>query len=166
MSIHNIYPEFADRVLERWQKAIVGTVAGKRIDPYTENARVDFLLITKEHNFDIATRKVAFVYEDEVIELYTEREVTVFRALNKAAIENGLLKPFEDAPPEVNDTNIYTDAQLLAILNEKNMPTYKGMLKKITAIPVLDRMETLITDDHRQWVLKELIKRRDMIKNA
>jgi hypothetical protein len=165
-SIHNIYPEYSDNVVERWVKATIGAVAGKRIDPYTDNSRIDFLLMSREEDFDVATRKLTFNYETEVIELYTAREATLFRSLNKPAIEAGLLKPYEQEAPKVNDTNVFTDTELQTILNMSNIVSYKKALRSITAVAVLERMEKLVTDDHRQWILKELIKRKEMIQNA
>jgi hypothetical protein len=65
---------------------------------------------------------------------------------------------------QFNKFNIEKKAQ--TILDMNNIVSYKKALRSITAVAVLERMEKMVTDNHRQWVLKELIKRRDMIKNA
>lgn len=140
-SKHNLYPEFGDQVVERWQKACIHPVAGTRLDPYdTTGKRLDFILISAEEDFNFDTRKLTFRYDNDIIELYSAREVTVFRALNQNAIESGLLVPYGNSRAQINTVNALTDEQVLEIAEMSNLLKFRKALAEITSINTLKRI--------------------------
>jgi hypothetical protein len=159
-SKHNVYPEFSDQVVERWQKSTVMAIGGKRLNPYRPDEKLDFLLMSRDEDFNLATRVLTFNYESEIVELYSDREVRLFRSLNKSAIERGLMKPYEELAPAVDTSNVLTDSDIADILNITNHLKLKSRLKQITALHVLTRIKAGITDNHKQWFAKLVEARR------
>lgn len=160
MSKHNIYPEFSDQTVERWQKACIHAVAGKRVNPYKDDGvKIDFILRSKEDNFNFETRKLAFSYDDDVIELYSPREVTVFRALNRAAIEAGLLVPYGENKQAIDTRNALTDEQVLAIAEIPQLPKLKKALQDITSVTTLRRIAAKIPESRAKAFDRAVIDR-------
>ena len=155
-SKHNIYPEFEDQVVERWKKTSIHAVAGMRLNPYHSESRISFLLMSNEDDFNLTTRVLTFNYENEIIELYSEREVLLFKRLNKEIIERGLLVPYTQPAPIVDTTNALTDAEIETMLQSKNPVQLKAKIKNITAASALQRILARTTPDHKQWVIQTL----------
>lgn len=158
-SKHNVYPEFEDQIVERWKKTVIHAVAGTRLDPYHQESRISFLLMTRSDDFNIETRTLTFNYESEVIELYSPREALLFKRLNREIIERGLLVPYTETAPEVNQANALTDSDIESILQSKNPNQLKARIKNITAYPALQRVLAQTTPDHRQWFIQILQER-------
>lgn len=158
-SVHNIYPEFSDQVVERWQKATIHAVSGTRLDPYQDGKRITFLMMSRDENFSVDTRILAFDYDSDVIELYSEREKKLFAALNRNAIQQGLLKPYAGEAPDVDTTNAISDAELDEILALTVAKDLHIRLQAFTAMPPLRRILDGITDNHKQWFARAVEKR-------
>ena len=164
-SRHNVYPEFSDQIYERWKKTTVHAVAGWRLDPHKPDSRISFVLMSREDDFNFETRHLAFVYESEVVELYSERESRLFTSLNKAAIQSGSLVLHEEKTPDVDTSNALTDHDIAEILAIKAPATLKARLKKITAVAALNRIKAALTPEHKQWFSTALENRITDVTN-
>jgi hypothetical protein len=159
MSIHNIYPEFSDQVVKRYTKTTVHAIAGKRLDPYHPDQRIDFLLISDERNYNHESRKLAFDYDTDVIELYSEREVRLFATLNKATISAGMLIVHDESAPVVRQENALTDSDIIRILLITNRLVLRKRLTEIDSPITLKRVKELLTPDHKAWYAEEVNNR-------
>jgi hypothetical protein len=159
MSRHNVYPEFGDQVVERWQKACIHPIAGTRIDPYRDGSKITFILRSKESNYNFETRVITFSYDDDIVELYTPREVMVFRALNKAAIESGLLVPYGESKQAIDTRNALTDEQVKALAEIPQLPKFKKALGEITAITTLRRIASHVPESRAKAFDRAVIDR-------
>lgn len=146
MSKHNIYPQFTDRIVSRWQKTTIYPIAGKRLDPHDKNKQLDFILRTREENYNFETKQITVVYDDEVLELYSDDEQRLFLALNRAAVEAGLLKPYTETKRAVDETNILSDEQVTALATTANHLKFEAEIKKITSLITLRRIAQEIPD--------------------
>ena len=165
-SVHNIYPEFSDQVVERWQKATIHAVAGTRLDPYQTGKRITFLMMSRDENFSVETRVLAFDYDSDVIELYSEREKKLFASLNRDAIQRGLLKPYAGEAPDVDTTNALSDEELADILAIATAKELHARLQTLTAMPPLRRLLDGLTDNHKQWFARAIEKRIQEIEEV
>lgn len=168
MSISNIYHEFEDRVKEKWIKTVPAKVAGTRLDPYDDRTRITFLLETEEKDF--GPDGVTFDYDNEVIELYSDREVTVFKRANKAQIRAGLLARYDGSPKETETSQAMSDSDLLDIIENaaSGKPycrtNFKEELAKINSRYTIGRLRPLLKDRSMPlWVEDEISKREKEI---
>lgn len=140
MSKNNIYPSF-DVVYKRYAKVPIHIVAGDRVDPQDSTKNVGWTLSTSEDSYDFeAKKRTQFVYEDEVIEIYTELEDKMFQRMNKTLFSNGLLKEYnkEALPPDL--TNFLSDAEVLEIVEIKSLIDLAKRLQQLTSVTTLNRI--------------------------
>ncbi|MFN9113992.1 MAG: hypothetical protein ACK5XN_28335, partial [Bacteroidota bacterium] len=84
MAKNNIYPAKSEEIFKRYAKVPVNIVAGLRVDPFDTRIQVGWTLSTSEEDFDFSSKtRRNFVYDNEVIELYSSHEDVMFRRLNK-----------------------------------------------------------------------------------
>jgi hypothetical protein len=143
MAKNNIYPAF-DSVYKRYAKVPIHIVAGDRLDPQDNTKTTGWTLSTKEENFDIEKQKRSeFVYEDEVIEVYTAFEDKMFQRMNKSLFSLGLLKEYdqEALPPDM--MNFLNDAEILEIVEMKSLAELAKRLQQLTSITTLQRVREL-----------------------
>lgn len=167
MSKNHQFIEFDTQVVERWVKTSAHMVSGKRFNPYKPSETIDWVLRTNPANFDFnkinkaqhpdAASKITFVYEDEVLELYSENEARLFRRLNKGLIERGLLKQYFGSPTEVNTVNTISDQELEDIANATTIAAFKKKLYNLSSAVTVGRLIT---------VLKNLDKKSSYISAA
>jgi hypothetical protein len=142
--VHATYPEFADRVVERWRKASISMVGVSRLDPY---------------NLDAPAQAITLTEETPIIELYSEREVFAFAQLNRKIIELGLIvKEGTQAAPDVNLTNAVSDDDLRALLSLKPQAFARKIEAFTSPIP-LRRLRELADDTTPIWIVKAIEKR-------
>ena len=140
MAKNNIYPAF-ETIYKRYAKVPVHIVAGDRVDPHDSSKNVGWTLSTQEESFDFDTkRRSAFVYEDEVIELYSELEDKLFKRMNKSLFVNGLLKEYNEADLQPDLTNFLTDEEINEIVELKSMTEFNKRLYSLTALSTLQRV--------------------------
>src|SRR5688572_12728349 len=96
-SIHNIYPEMQERDIKpvkRYVKTALSIKSFRRLNPTTDKREVvEGLLRTSMDNQD----NPIWRYDNEVIELYSEREVRFFESYNGSgdAINDGSLEEYD-----------------------------------------------------------------------
>jgi hypothetical protein len=143
MSKNNIYPAF-ETVYKRYAKVPIHIVAGSRVDPQDNTKNVGWTLSTKEENFNIEKQsRSEFVYEDEVIEVYTPIEDKMFQRLNKSLFSLGLLKEYdqESLPPDMK--NFLNDSDVLEIVEMKSLAELAKRLQQLTSVATLQRVREL-----------------------
>lgn len=161
MSVNTQFPELSDSAVERWKKVSVHAITGIRLDPYTEGRRMPFLLESKEKNFSADNRTLTFSYEDDVIELYSAREVTLFRALNKYLFEQGLIAPYESGQSIAHLDQVFTDSMLHEMLTLRKAE-FIAKLATIDSWVTIGRLLPLLRDTDPQWK-REAIQNRQSV---
>jgi hypothetical protein len=146
MSKQNIYYELSDKVVKRYAKVPVHLVAGVRIDPYDQKNTISWLLMTDASNYDEKTKQKTFVYEDEVIELYSQYEADAFVRLNKKLIERGLLKVYTGSGSTVDETNTMSDDELSKILSIRSNEDFASEINKLSSSLTLTRLKQFAID--------------------
>jgi hypothetical protein len=149
-SVNNIYPEFSDKIYSRWMKTTVCAVAGVRLNPHDLTERITFLLRSDEDNFDIEKKEISFSYETDVLEIYDPIEVRMFAALNKAIMVQGLLAPYLDTPKPIDMSNVYSDADIQAIVTMKK-PELLAKLETITTWATMGRIAAQLKPTDPKW---------------
>lgn len=159
MSKNHQFYEFDDQIVERWVKTPAHMISGKRVNPYNPVEHIDFVLRTHRDNFDFQQHnqmqypdvdsKRKFVYEDEVLELYTDTEAKLFRRLNRNLIERGLLKPYQGKARDTDMSNLLSDDDVQEIAMIKTLNGFKSKLKAITSVTTLDRIMVAVKANNR-----------------
>ena len=165
-SMNHQFLEFSDQVLKRYVKSGIEALTGYRLNPrnaVNPNERIDFLLATPEENVQFTpygdgeptkVKQVNFSYEDEVLELYTAMEVKSFERMNRLLIENGLLIEYSDQAPEVEKTNVLSDAEMNRLARTKTFAIFKEKVNKLTSVhtlnSLLELMDTIDTVTNSQ----------------
>lgn len=145
-SKNTIFVEYADQVFSRYKKTTVGAVCGKRLSPF-DNSRIDFVLMSNWGKFNPENNRLKFNYETDVIEIYSEQEDKVFRALNAYLFHNGLIAPFDGTRDAVDTSNALGDVEITDLAATKNLLSFK---KKISTL-----------NEHNLNRLLEMVKRAD-----
>jgi len=118
MSKNNIFITDKEPV-KRYMKAmpITYTITGWRLDPET-GKKIDFLLscpgLPLTAKYEDLTKRT-FSYDDDVVELYSDKEVRMFVQMNKYLFQKGLIQEFEGEPDEVDTSNVLSDKEVMAI---------------------------------------------------
>lgn len=159
MSRNHQFYEFDDQIVERWVKTPAHMVSGKRVNPYKPTEHIDFVLRTHRDNFnyemydqnkfpDVESKR-KFVYEDEVLELYSDTEARLFRRLNRNLIERGLLKPYHGSARETDMSNLLSDEEVTEVATIKTLAGFKRRLSEITSTNTLDRIMVAVRANNR-----------------
>ncbi len=149
MAKNNIYLTMNHDVHRRYAKVPVNIVAGLRPDPVDPRIQVGWTLNTAESDYDLATkRRINFVYENEVIEIYSEAEDRVFRKLNQALLNAGLLREYVGTAETEVSANFLTDDQVLEIVNIRSIADFKRELQAITSPVTLQRVKERAEDSN------------------
>lgn len=142
MANNNIYLELEGNVYKRYEKVPVNIVSGLRANPLDTKLQVGWSLTTSEDDFSFKeNRRTAFVYETEVIEIYSELEDKIFRRLNKNLFDKGLLKVHAGLTPEYDFANFITDEQVGEIINIRTMDEFKNKLDTYNSVSTLNRIK-------------------------
>lgn len=97
-SKNNIWTFYSDpqAPIAKYMKRDLGAITGWRLNP-NDNTKIDFLLKTDPADYNIgpcdpdAASYWSFRYNNDVVEIYNEAELSLFTALNKSLIDTGKL---------------------------------------------------------------------------
>lgn len=170
MSINHQFINLQDNVCKRYVKTEIATLSGKRVDPHNLHEQMPFLLITPESKIKYSTTKQGDLdiaefdgrdpeidYDNEVLEVYSEKEDKIFRSLNKALFEKGLLVTYDHANGAINMQNALTENEIEAIARMPQPMKFRSRLKTITSHATLNRIrEHVIRLDRPMRFIREL----------
>lgn len=148
-TLNNIFMTAGDPY-KRYITAVVYPITGWRIDPDTNRA-VEFTLTSPGKEMS---------YEDEVLELYSDREVKFFLQKNKYLLESGLVKEFSGEPDEVDLTNALNDDEVFAAANIRLQNDLKARLAELTSIVTVKRILLQAKEIGRPIKILEIIENR------
>ena len=165
MSTNHIYIELEEKVFARYIKTVPSILSGIRADPYDLKSRIPFILRTpesrviwetetneaEEHTANVVIKSLKpVIYEDEVLEVYSDVENRVFQQLNRKLLETGILIPYHETRTQLDTVNILSDQEILEIANSPSIPVFKKKLKAITSAWVLDRISSKLEELNRK----------------
>lgn len=163
-SVNHQFFGLEDRIVKMYRKAVPSIVAGKRLDPFREDAfiEMDFLLCSDPEALDPQTGKFTWSTVHDVIALYSPREVAYFEQKNAALIKEGLLTVYT-GPLASEAVTARPDAELAGLLKTPK-PTFTRKIAELTDTE-LYRLHTLMDDKTEAWrvqaVLKEQQRRKE-----
>ena len=162
MSINHQYIQYTDQVKKRYVKTVPYMVSGLRLDPSDTSHRIDFLLSTPESRFDFDKKELKgdFVYDDDVLELYSDVEVRLFERLNKPLIENGLLKEYIGSPEGVSTDNFLSDEDVEEIVRIKLPNTLRKRISSITSSISINRCLIRAKELGRSYSIIKILQER------
>lgn len=148
MSKNHQYVQLADKAIKKYVKTVNQAVTGYRLDPTRLENRIDWLLSTPEGYFDVIWNdgeevklvRKNFSYDDEVLELYSQIEVDVFLRSNRGLVERGILVEYIGDVPELDTTNMLTDAQIAEVAATKNILSLRKKLSEISSAETINRI--------------------------
>lgn len=146
---HQMFDLQNGTIFKRYQKTIVGSLAGIRPDPHKLQDRISYLLSTPEHNVSYTLDNDGFAvfdgvkvvdYDEEVLEIYSEQEDRIFRRLNETYINSGILVEYSTIRTVFSTSNDLTDQQVrdLAVIRLPN--SFKKAIEPITSAHTLKRI--------------------------
>jgi len=174
MSKNHQFIEFEDRIVKRYAKTVPSVLTGLRLNPHRPENRLDWLLTSSAESFKHVWEdgekptltRIGFSYDHEVIELYSDAEVKLFERLNRAAIEQGLLKVYTDAAPVVSTHNALIDADVIEIAKIKQLSALKKRLTTLTSVITVQRvLEAAKTLDRPLSIITAIEKRIDELSS-
>jgi hypothetical protein len=161
MAMNNIYPTVAEEAYKKYAKVPINMLAGLRVDPTDTKVNVGWLLSTDEENFDLSSNsRRAFVYEDEVIEIYSEMEDKVFRRLNKSLFAKGLLKDYHESQLPIDTKNFLSDAEVAEIVDLRSMVEFSSRLEKFDSLSTLERIRDYAVSENKSVKKVQAIEAR------
>jgi hypothetical protein len=142
-SVNSIYPDLSDETKLRIRKMCVHAIAFLRLNPYnSEREEISGLVESAFEDFDPIAKAVRFNYKNDVIELYSDREVKHFRAKNTYLYEQGLIQEFdEEDTPLVDQTASEDDVLKIAALPLLEL---KRQLAEMTSMVTIRRVRSAI----------------------
>lgn len=147
-SLNNIYLTVETPPYKRYVKTIKSQVAGLRLND--EGKQASFILHTGP-DFD---------YEQDVLEIYSDREHRYFLQANRTLIAKGLLKEYNGVKGEIDKTNLLTDDEIETIATTKSMPVLMKRLGELTSKVTVDRVLATATEIGRPQKFLEAIRQR------
>jgi hypothetical protein len=161
MAVNNIYFTLQDQIYKRYTKVPINVVGGLRVDPTDPRLQIGWVLKTDEDSFDFATKKrTKFVYDNEVIEVYSESEDKLFRKLNSGLFRSGLLKEYNEENELVDSPNFVNDAEILRVIEIRSVAEFEAALKKFDAVATLERIKQQLVDQGKSVKKVQLVEAR------
>jgi len=161
MALNNIYFTLQDKIYKRYTKVPVNVVGGLRVDPTDTRLQIGWVLTTGEDSYDYSTKKrTKFVYDDEVIEVYSEPEDKLFRKLNSGLFRSGLLKEYNEENELVDSPNFVNDAEILRVIEIRSLAEFEAALKKFDAVATLERIYQQLIDQGKSVKKVQLVEAR------
>lgn len=136
-SMNNIFLVNVDPPVKRYVKTIPSKLGGIRFDSNGKN-QIGFILETSPTG--------AFVYDDEVLEIYTDREDRAFRQLNKSLFTKGYLKEYAQEAPELDTANMLTDEEVAEIASMRNIQQLTKRISELTSPFTVQRILNAAND--------------------
>lgn len=161
--------DLSDQVVRRYVRTDIAPLTGYRLNPTNPTMQMDWLLATPEENYDFIpytsekTTQVVqktFSYHDEVLELYSDKEVRVFEQLNRKLLQEGKLKEYTEVAPELDTVNTLTDIQVIRLASIKQLPALKKELLRITSPQTLERIRATAEALDRPTSIVNAVKSR------
>ncbi len=162
MSKYHQYPEYSDRVVARYQKTIPCKLSGIRLNPHDDITRMDFLLESREDNY--AEGSVTFNYRDDIVELYSEKEARMFKALNSKLFQDGSLVPYVEVPSEVRMDNMLTDAEVKALAKFGTKDKFALKLQEFNSWVPVSRILAQLDETSPLWRRDLVMKRLEELR--
>lgn len=134
---------------KKYTKTVDYVVTGWRLD--TDGRQVEFILESPTETFD---------YEQEVLEIYSEREDKFFRQRNRRLFEKGLIKEFTGEPETVDETNFLTDAEVNEIATIRSSEELKNELNALTSRATVLRIQKAAKEIGRPARIMKVIDTR------
>lgn len=166
-STNHQFIEFDEQIKKRYVKTIPGLLTGNRLDPHRPENRLHWLLHTPANSFaydrtetGVKARRIAFDYNAEVVELYSDTEVKLFERLNKAAIESGVLVEYTEASPGIDTTNVLTDEEILEVAKLKQTTAFNKRIDSFTSLHTLERIEKALDDLDRPASFGKIVREK------
>lgn len=150
-SVNNIYLVNIEPPVKKYVKTIPSKLGGIRFDARGER-EVGFVLETINPD--------QFVYDDEVLEVYTEREDRALRQLNRKLFELGYLKEYAQDAPALDTANMLSDEEILEVAKTPNINTLKARLLDFTSAVTVERVLKAAQEVGRPAKTLEVIKQR------
>lgn len=169
MSVNHQFIQFEDNIVKRYTKTVNSMVSGRRLDPARPENQMTWLLKSPDGNFRVLwegtgdtpkCERIAFSYEDEVIELYSEIEVRLFERQNRALIERGVLKVYSEEAPAIDTTNLLTDEEVKNLAATKQPLSFKKKISEITSVHTLQRILESIEQQNRPVSFMKTVQER------
>lgn len=161
MAMNNIYHMMQESVYKRYTKVPVNLVGGLRLDPTDTRLQIGWVLHTDEADFDYTTKKrTQFVYDNEVIEIYSEAEDKLFRKLNAGLFRAGLLKEFLETEEVVSSPNFVNDSEINRIVEIRSITDFQTELANFDALATLERIKQQLIDQGKSVKKVQLVENR------
>jgi len=129
-SVNNIYLVNVEPPVKRYVKTIPSRVGGIRFDA-NGKTEVGFILASDERGF---------IYDNEVLEIYTEREDRALRQLNKNLFTQGYLKEYTADAPGIDVSNMLSDEEIHEIASMRNIKSLEVRLTELSSPFTLRRV--------------------------
>ena len=100
----------------------------------------------------------------DVIELYSEKEARMFKALNAKLFEEGSLVPFNDKPREVKTDNMLTDDEIKALAKFGTKEKFAARLQEFNSWIPISRILAQLDENSPTWRRDLLMKRLDELR--
>lgn len=159
MPANNIFIEYDDRIIARYKRTCVHAISGIRIHP-TSNERVSFMLNSDWRDFDPATEKVKFNYSNDIIEIYSEQEDKVFRALNAYLFHNGFIAPYAGGRDVVSTTNSMSDEAISDLAGNQSIVEFSDKINALDSVVTLQRILDTVKSADRPYSFIRIIEKR------
>jgi len=169
MSFNHQFVQHADKIIKKYAKTTNKAITGYRLDPNRLENKIDWLLSSPEEAFDVIWEgkgddvqivRKSFAYEDEVLELYSQAELDTFKRWNRGLLERGILKEYDGNVPEVDTSNLFTDAQIAEIASTKNILALRKKLSAITSMESINRILAAAESLDRPMSIAKAIQER------
>ena len=177
-SVNHQFMEFSSKVFKRYVRTTMYPIGGKRLNPRnTQNTYevIDFLLATSPDNYEYTpqidansgsvvktdVKQVAFDYNQEVLELYSEDEYKVFQRLNKELLSDGALIEYDEEAPVVDFVNTLSDADIKKLVRLKTKSIFEGKIKELTSVRTLKLVMTALEETDAPMSYAKIVRERE-----
>lgn len=120
---NNIYA-IAGEPIARYLRVPKHGITGWRLNPEDHDKKIEFELTPINDTFD---------YERDVIEIYSDKELKLFKQANRYLFTQGFLTEYEGEPEPIDTTNMLTDAQVLELASERSIKRIETKLGELTS---------------------------------
>jgi hypothetical protein len=148
MAYNIAYPTMVAEPVAKYVKTIPVQLTGFRFDPKGEN-RAEFCLTGNDPVED---------YDSSVLEIYSEREDQFLRRANRVLFAEGLLKPYEGKPAEVNTANFLSDLEIERIASIRRINDLEAAIAPITSSATLGRIMLLAEERGMAKRMRDVIE--------
>ncbi len=165
LSLNHQFPGLEQTIIRMYRKTVPSMVSGMRLDPHKPQSFdvIPFVLVSDPKDFNEQTNTFTFRPSNDVIALYSEREVQFFETQNRALVRDGVLVPY-DGPLADDAVPSIPDAELVRLLKMPK-PSMKKAVEALTDGNVY-RLRSLVDENTEAWrvqLIFDELKRRNLI---